>query len=164
MEPRPAWLHAWRVVSANAQEDPQERALMDGFQFVHRDEVRFGDLDCRNHVNNAVFSSFIEDARLGWYEAAGGDEEQPMSFRVDMILARTEIDFRSEIKFGERVEVGVRPGRVGSKSCTLEYEIRADDRIAAQAKSILVGFDFELGESAAIPDRWLRRLGVTEEK
>ena len=136
---------------------------MEGFAFVHSPEVRFGDIDCRNHVNNAVFSSYLEDARLLWFEADRDGEEPPMAYRVDMILARTEIDFKSEIKWGQTVQVGVRPGRIGTKSCTLEYEIRADDRVAAQAKSVLVGFDFELGESATIPDRWLRRLGVTEE-
>jgi acyl-CoA thioester hydrolase len=131
---------------------------MDGFPFVFRDAVRFRDLDCRNHVNNAVFSTFIEDARLAWYEATEDGEPAPMEHDVDMILARTEIDFRDEVKYGESVEVGVRVGRVGSKSLTLEYEIRADGRLAAEAKSVLVGFDYARGASAAIPERWRRRL------
>lgn len=132
---------------------------MDGFPFSHRDSVRFSDLDSRQHVNNAVFSSLIEDARLAWFEAgAAADEERPVTYTVDMILARTEIDFRSEICYGEEVVVGVRVGRVGTKSVTLEYELRADGRLAAEAKSVLVGFDYERGESAPIPDRWLRRL------
>lgn len=132
---------------------------MEGFPFSHRDGVRFSDVDSRQHVNNSVFSTFIEDARLSWFESgAGADEDPAVSYRVDMILARTEIDFRSEIRYGEEVEVGVRVGRVGTKSITLEYELRADGRLAAEAKSILVGFDYERGESAAIPDRWRRRL------
>jgi acyl-CoA thioester hydrolase len=133
-------------------------AGVEGFAFVFREEVRFSDLDARQHVNNAVFSSFIEDARLAWYQATAADEPAPMAHAVDMILARTEIDFRAEIKHGERVEVGVRPGRVGTKSLTLEYEVRADGRLAAEARSVLVGFDYERGASAPIPDRWLRRV------
>lgn len=131
---------------------------MEGFPFSHRDGVRFSDIDSRRHVNNAVFSNFIEDARIAWFESGADDEEPPMEYAVDMILARTEIDFRSEIVHGETVEVGVRVGRVGTKSLTLEYEIRAEGRLAAEAKSILVGFDYERNESAPIPDRWLRRL------
>ena len=133
---------------------------MDGFPFTHQATVRFSDLDCRGHVNNAVFSSYIEDARLRWYESTGDpDEAAPMSYDVDMVLARTEIDFRGELRtVGEIVDVGLRIGRVGARSLDVEYELRAGDRVVAEAKSVLVGFDFVRGVSAPIPDRWQRRL------
>jgi acyl-CoA thioester hydrolase len=133
---------------------------MEGFPFVHEVRVRFADLDARGHVNNAVYSSYIEDARLRWYAATGGPgEPEPMEFTVDMVLARTEIDFRGELRHvGETVAVGVRVARIGTKSATLEYRVCAGDRVAAEARSVLVGFDYERGASAPIPDRWLRRL------
>jgi acyl-CoA thioester hydrolase len=135
---------------------------MDGFPFVHEVIVRFRDLDCRGHVNNAVFSSYIEDARLAWYTATGdADEPPPMTHDVDMILARTEIDFRGELQIvGTPVEVGVRVGRVGRKSLDLGYRLCAGERVVAEAKSVLVGFDFARGVSAEIPERWLRRIGA----
>ena len=40
---------------------------MDGFPFVHRETVRFRDLDGMGHVNNAVFSTYLEQARLAWF-------------------------------------------------------------------------------------------------
>jgi acyl-CoA thioester hydrolase len=133
---------------------------MDDFPFVHEVPVRFRDLDCRGHVNNAVFSSYIEDARLAWYTATGDpDEPPPMTHDVDMILARTEIDFRGELRaVGATVEVGVRVGRVGRKSLDLEYRLSAGDRTVAEAKSVLVGFDFVRGVSAEIPERWRHRV------
>ena len=133
---------------------------MDGFPFVYAATVRFSDLDCRGHVNNAVFSSFIEDARLRWYEETGDpDEAPPMSHDIDMILARTEIDFRGELRtVGESVEVGVRLGRVGPRSLDLEYRLHAGDRVVAEARSVLVGFDFVRGVSAPIPERWRHRV------
>jgi acyl-CoA thioester hydrolase len=125
---------------------------MEGFPFVHRETVRFNDLDGMGHVNNAVFSTYLEQARLAWF---GSDETMPLK---DVILARTEIDFRSEVRVGEIVEVGVRPSRLGTKSFELEYELRASGRVVAEAKSVLVGYDYERGESVAIPERWRRRL------
>jgi acyl-CoA thioester hydrolase len=134
---------------------------MDGFPFVHPVTVRFADLDARQHVNNAVFSSYIEDARFQWYLATGEpDDAAPDTFAVDMVLARTEIDFRGELRTpGERVHVGVRSGRIGTRSADLEYRLCTDDgRIVAEARSVLVGFDYERGVSAPIPERWLRRF------
>jgi acyl-CoA thioester hydrolase len=125
---------------------------VEGFPFVHRETVRFRDLDGMGHVNNAVFSTYLEQARLAWF---GRDEEMPLR---DVILARTEIDFRSQLGEGEVVDIGVRPVRVGNKSFELEYQLRADGRLVAEAKSVLVGYDYALGESMPVPDRWKRRL------
>jgi acyl-CoA thioester hydrolase len=125
---------------------------MDGFPFVHTETVRFRDLDGMAHVNNAVFLTYLEQARLAWF---GESDELPLS---DVILARTEIDFRSPLHVGEAVEVGVRPARIGTKSFELEYELRAGGRLVAEAKSVLVGYDYERGASVAVPERWRRRL------
>ena len=134
---------------------------MDGFSFVHRIGVRFRDIDCRGHVNNAVFSSLIEDARLKWYAATGDpDEPWPQTQTVDMVLARTEIDFRGEVREpDETIEIGVRVGRIGTKSADLEYRLcTPDGRLVAEARSVLVGFDFERRVSVPIPEPWMRRL------
>jgi acyl-CoA thioester hydrolase len=125
---------------------------MDGYPFVHREPVRFRDLDGMAHVNNAVFSTYLEQARLAWF---GDTDPRPLE---DVILARTEIDFRSPVHLGEVVEIGVRPARVGTKSFELEYELQADGRLVASAKSVLVGYDYERAQSMPIPERWRRRL------
>jgi acyl-CoA thioester hydrolase len=127
---------------------------VEGFPFVHRETVRFRDLDGMGHVNNAVYSTYLEQARLAWF---GDDEEMPLT---DVILARTEIDFRSPLGVGETVSIGVRPLRLGTKSFELEYELRADDRLVAEARSVLVGYDYGSGTSRPIPDRWRKRLGA----
>jgi acyl-CoA thioester hydrolase len=125
---------------------------MDGYPFVHRETVRFRDLDAMAHVNNAVFLTYLEQARLAWF---GEADVQPLQ---DVILARTEIDFRSPVSHGEVVEIGVRSSRIGTKSFELEYELQAGGRVVAEAKSVLVGYDYEQAESTPIPERWRRRL------
>ena len=59
-----------------------------------------------------------------------------------MILARLEIDFRAPVELGETVEIAVTPTRVGTKSFDLEYVMRAADRVVAEAKSVLVAYDY----------------------
>jgi acyl-CoA thioester hydrolase len=108
------------------------------FPWVQRERVRFRDVDAMGHVNNAVFSTYLEQARIG---VLGGLEP--------FILARVEIDFRAELRQGEDVEVHSRCSRIGTKSFELEHEIRTADRIVANAKSVLVGYDYE--QSASVP-------------
>ncbi len=125
-------------------------SAVDGFDFVHRESVRFRDLDGMGHVNNAVFLTYMESARIAFLAAHGAGSNPQQS----LILARTEVDFRSPIAFGEEIEVGVRTLRVGTKSFELEYAIQADGRLAAEGKSVLVGYDYRGGTSVEIPAEW----------
>jgi acyl-CoA thioester hydrolase len=116
---------------------------------VHRERVRFRDCDAMGHVNNAVYSTYLEEARIG---VLGG--------LTEFILARVEIDFRAELRMGEEVEVRTRCPRVGTKSFDLEHVIAAGDRVVAEARSVLVSYDYEKGESVPVPDDLRRRLQV----
>ena len=124
---------------------------MEGFPFVHRDVVRFADVDAMGHVNNAVFVTWMEAARTHFILEHGLAERADA---LAMILARIEVDFRSPVRFGDEVEVGVRPSRLGTKSFDFEYEVRANGRLAAQGTSVLVAYDYARNESMAVPNDW----------
>ena len=119
--------------------------------FVHRETVRFRDLDSLAHMNNAVYATFLEQARIAFLSQHGAHVE-------NMILARLEIDFRSPAELGETIEIAVTPTRVGTKSFDLEYVMRAGDRVVAEAKTVLVAYDYESARSIEIPDEWKAQL------
>ena len=120
---------------------------MPEFTWIQRERVRFRDCDAMGHVNNAVYSTYLEQARIGIL----GDLEP-------FILARVEIDFRAELRAGEDVEVRSRCSHVGTKSFELEHQIWTDDRLVADAKSVLVGYDYQAGASVPLTDNQRRRL------
>jgi acyl-CoA thioester hydrolase len=125
--------------------------------FVHRERVRFRDLDALGHVNNAVFLTYIESARVAFLVDLGAATSlEDMS----IIVARIEIDFRAPVGFGEEVEIAVRASRFGDKSFDLDYELRVAGQVVAEAKSVLVGYDYEKGQTVAIPDEWRERLAA----
>ena len=121
---------------------------MSSYPWSHRDRVRFRDCDAMGHVNNAVYSTYLEEARIGVL----GD-------LFDFILARVEIDFRSELRMGEEVDVRTRCSRIGTKSFDLEHEVATSGgRVVAEARSVLVSYDYKRGESVVIPDALRERL------
>jgi acyl-CoA thioester hydrolase len=126
-------------------------------EFIHRERVRFGDIDALGHVNNAVFLTYIESARVAFlFDTGAATSLEEMS----IIVARIEIDFRAPIRFGSEVEIAVRASRFGNKSFDLEYVLRVDGQVVAEAKSVLVGYDYERRESVAIPDEWREKLAA----
>ena len=130
---------------------------MPAADFVHREPVRFGDLDALGHVNNAVFLTYIESARVAFlFDTGAATSLEDMS----IIVARIEIDFRAPVRFGQDVEIAVRATRFGDKSFDLEYVLRVDGQVVAEAKSVLVGYDYERREPMTIPDEWREKLAA----
>jgi acyl-CoA thioester hydrolase len=125
--------------------------------FVHKERVRFRDLDALGHVNNAVFLTYIESARVAFLVDLGAATTLE---DMAIIVARIEIDFRAPVGFGEEVEIEVRASRFGEKSFDLDYELRVGGKIVAEAKSVLVGYDYDKGETVTIPDDWRERLAA----
>jgi acyl-CoA thioester hydrolase len=126
---------------------------VDGFPFVRRETVRFRDVDAMGHVNNAVFLTYLEEARIAYLQRFGAEVE-------DMILARVEIDFRAPLRSGDKIEIGIRPAGVGTKSFELEYEVRSGNTVAAAAKTVIVSYDYETGRSIDVPDTWREALAA----
>jgi len=112
-----------------------------------RERVRFSDCDPMGHANNAVYSSYLEEARIGLL----GD-------LVDFILARVEIDFRAPLRAGAEIEVCSRCTRIGTKSFELEHEIREGEDVVAAGKSVLVAYDYAREESVPVPEELRERL------
>jgi acyl-CoA thioester hydrolase len=121
--------------------------------FVHHESVRFRDLDSLAHMNNAVYATFLEQARIAFLSQYDAQVE-------NMILARLEIDFRSPVELGETIEIAVTPTRIGTKSFDLEYVMRAGERVVAEAKTVLVAYDYDRARSVEIPQAWKERLAA----
>jgi acyl-CoA thioester hydrolase len=115
-----------------------------------RIEIRWRDVDAYQHVNNAVYATYLEECRDEWLSRAlegVGDE-------WDFVLARVAIDFRRELRLDDEwVVVSCRLLRIGKASLTLREEIRADAGwLAAESEAVLVARDREAGRARPLHD------------
>jgi acyl-CoA thioester hydrolase len=140
--------------------------VLTSFPFVFPVDVRFRDLDALGHVNNAVYLTYLESARIAWWQEVSG---RPLA-QMGMILARTEIDYRSPAAYGERLEVGLRCASMGRSSFVMEFrmEERGSGRLVAEGRKVLVHYDYAAGRSLPIPLELRERIrarnpGVREE-
>jgi len=120
------------------------------FAFVYRLDVRFRDCDSQGHVNNAVFFTYLEQCRLMfWRELTGGSA----SPHARVIVARAECDYRAPAFFGDPLEVRLNVGEIGRSSFQLAYEIVnvVSGRRLAEAKTVMVTYDYTAGASVPIP-------------
>ena len=127
------------------------------FRFSLPIDVRFRDLDAVGHVNNAVYLTYLEQARVAyWMKVTGLSEIRA----IDIILARVEIDYRSPVTFGETIDVAVRCAAMRRSSCTFELRIteRKTGRLVAESKNVIVQYDYAAGRSRPIPEAFRRLI------
>ena len=119
---------------------PARRPLPRPEDFPHRtvDSIRFGDLDRQNHVNNAVFSTFLESGRV---IILYGEEYGLTVPGTSFVLARITIDFLGEVHWPGEVEIGTAVSRVGNSSIGLSQALFVDGVCVATAENTLVLLD-----------------------
>lgn len=130
------------------------------YSFTTTVDVRFRDIDPMDRVNNAVYVTYVEQARAEYYETVLditlGD--------ADTVLARLEVDYERGIELGETVTVHMRTEELGTASIPMTYELHVGDAVVARARTVQVTVDRETGESRPIPDRWRDRITAFEKR
>jgi acyl-CoA thioester hydrolase len=114
-------------------------------------KVIFRDLDPLEHVNNAVYFTYMEVARTEYYMQMTGARTLG---EIRFIIARASCDFRTPAKFGDRLLVAVWPSEVGNSSFKLQYRItqKKDDTLVAEGETVQVAFDYAKRQTIPIPD------------
>jgi acyl-CoA thioester hydrolase len=124
--------------------------------------VRFRDIDAFGHVNNAVFFSYVEQARIRYLldvirPGTGFD-------RMPLILAHVAIDYRSPIFFDDEIVVATRVDRIGRTSFAMSHRMTAgaEGRHVADVASVLVTYDYPSSSPIPVPDDWRERIAEHE--
>ena len=118
--------------------------------FEHRIAVRWGDLDAFNHVNNANYLRYLEEARVKWLATLIAEwDSQPTA----PVLAASHLNYRAPINWPAEVQVKLYAERLGNSSLTLGHRIESLDGsiLHCDGNVVLVWIDRTSGKSAALP-------------
>ena len=130
----------------------------------HRLVVRFSDCDPLGHANNAVYLTYIEQARLLlWRKQFGFTSRRAANGGrrgEGFILARAEVDFRAQVFETDELEVTMSLAGFGRTSATYDYEVTdvATGRVVATAKTVQVWFDYDENKSVPITEALKEKL------
>lgn len=129
---------------------PSTKLAMSRFKFSTQIEVRFRDLDALGHVNNAVYLTYFEIARLHYWKQLFGNEAFS---RYGFVVVRAECNYRSPAHAGEVLQVFARVSELKRSSFIFEYEIVEADtgRIVADGGTVQVCFDPDIERARSIP-------------
>ena len=111
--------------------------------------LRWSDLDAFNHVNNARYLTFIEQARIEWLE---GLDEPWVTEEYGPVLAQTLLNYKLPIEYPASVFVELFTERLGPSSVTLGHRIvAADGTLHFDGHAVVVWVDRRNGKPTPLP-------------
>jgi len=136
--------------------------------FVKRVEIRWRDMDGFGHVNNAVYLTYCETARITyWTDVTGEPIRLGTAGAESLILAEARITYRAPAFHGQAVTVETRATRIGRSSFTLEHRLtaavgRGEPTLVAVSESILVRYDYARDAPVALSSEAIAAIEAFE--
>ncbi len=115
-------------------------------------DVRYRDIDAMGHVNNAVYASYLEQARVEYFRELLDVDLSA----IGAVLATLELEYERPVtRTDGPVTVELDVPRINDSSLPMEYELyRKDGELAATADTVMVTVDRESQSPISIPERW----------
>ena len=112
---------------------------LEDYPFHHCVQTRWKDLDAFRHINNAVFLSYIEDARIVLLKRWKINYEER-----SLIVASVKIDYIRQVLHPSKLIIGQKVSRIGTKSFDIESVIFNKECNELVCKSLVtsVAFNF----------------------
>ena len=115
-------------------------------------EVRWGDLDAFNHVNNTVFLRFVEESRIQFFDELVEDWD---NIDEGPVVVNINCNFRGEIRYPATVRIKVEARVASEKRLVMVHTLTDRDnpeRLYADAEVTAVWVSKSAGQSVPIPD------------
>lgn len=115
--------------------------------------VRFRDLDPLNHVNNAIFSTYYEEARIQFIQEVP-ELSQQLQQGFSFVLAQLSINFIKPVTFPSEILIGSGVKELGNSSISSfqAIYIKKTKELASVAEASGVWFDLEKQRPSRIPE------------
>ncbi|MCU4975617.1 acyl-CoA thioesterase [Halobacteria archaeon AArc-m2/3/4] len=109
--------------------------------------VRYSDLDTYNHVNNAVYATYLEEARIAYIDEVLDVDVNDFTF----VVANLELSFERPVEMTDTLSVALETTNLGRSSATMVYELRDAGERVATGETTLVYVDPDEKRPAELP-------------
>ena len=109
-------------------------------------KTRWRDIDSFGHVNNAVFLTYIEDARILFFRRWKITE-----MKKSLIVASIKIDYLQQIDHPSDLIVGQKISRIGNSSFDIQSTLFIKGKPKPAARSVVISVCFDYKQNKSVP-------------
>ena len=114
--------------------------------------VRWGDMDAFNHVNNAQYLRYLEEARVQWLASLPGVS---MTDRITPVLVASQVNYRQPIVWPNEIAIELSIDKLGSSSLTMGHRMLSSTDASvlySDGSVVMVWIDTRTGKSVPLPE------------
>lgn len=113
--------------------------------------VRWGDMDAFNHVNNAQYLRYLEEARVQWLAGIPGVS---LTDRIAPVLVASNVNYRRPIEWPNEIAVELFIEKIGNSSLTMGHRMQSStdpSALYSDGSVVMVWIDAQTGKSVPLP-------------
>lgn len=115
-------------------------------------DVRFRDLDPLNHVNNAVFNTYFEEARIRFIQTVP-ELNYSMGEGFSFVLAHLDLKYVKPVLYRESIRIGSSLKKIGNSSIIgIQAIFSAEDELKAISETTGVWYNTTTKRPSRLPD------------
>ena len=135
--------------------EPHDLTSRETYTHIQAENVRFSDTDMIGHVNNVAFAALLESGRTAFSHAHLFGQ---VPKGVLVVMARVEIDYRRELHWPARVEIGTAVVAIGRSSYAMGQGVFLKDKCFATGRTTLVMIDRQTRRSTPLTEDFRQLL------
>ena len=120
-------------------------------------QIRFRDTDVVGHVNNAVYVTYFEMARIVLFkEIFNWNSNRDYLNTAPVIVAMNSCNYKIPLFIGAKIKAECCVSKIGRKSFTIFTEIIDENNgaIYADGETVIVFYDYNIEKSIDIPQKY----------
>lgn len=127
-------------------------------------QIRFVDTDMLGHVNNANFLSYMELARVSYFNHVLPNMVDWS--REGIILAKAEIVYKKPLFLNDKLFVDISVDQLSNRSFNMRYRFirmhEAGEELCAEANTLMVCYNYQENASMPMPETWKKVIAAYE--
>ena len=134
------------------------------FRFHTDVQMRFTDIDMLGHLNNSVYTQFMDIGKVAYFTTVNGG---PIEWdNINLVVANINVNFLKQTTLNEDLEVMTRCEHIGTKSLVLHQQVvnKTTGEVKADGRATMVSIDLKAKVTTPITDEWRRKISEFEKR
>jgi acyl-CoA thioester hydrolase len=132
-------------------------------EFVMPWRARYYEVDQQGVVFNGWYLAWFDEAMSGFLDSRGLGSPSGREESEEFQVVHAEIDWRSGVRWGEDVQLVVRPVGVGTTSFTVDYAVRRDGEETCTGRIVYVCIAPDGSGKRPVPESYRRMFAGADD-
>ncbi|MBF0229986.1 MAG: acyl-CoA thioesterase [Desulfamplus sp.] len=138
----------------------QASQLLETCSTVIQIPISWADMNAAQHVSNAVYFRYFEDARVDFFEQINFSQRDEET-GIGIVLASISCKFKIPLVYPDTLSIGTKISSMQEDRFIMHHLVVSHkyQKLAAQGEALIVTYDYKKGAKIAMPQSLIQKIG-----